>query len=398
MKGFQKIILSIFLFLGLAVALIYLFNFDYIFKGIQTTYLQGYITAHIDDHVSFDNRRIEAGTPQPWPRHSDYNKILLTEALQKKNKDAETVAFLIIKNDSIWFESYDGNYGPNSKTNSFSMAKSVVAALLGKAISEGHIKSLDQPVADFFPQFDERLTLRHLVSMSSGLNWNENYYNPFSMTIRAYLDENIRDMVMDLKVVDPPGEEFEYLSGNSQLLAMVLEKATGMNVSDYLSKSLWKPLGMENDALWQLDSEESGMEKAYCCIASNARDFARLGKLYKDSGKWNGKQVLDSAYVEESIRPQLINYQHYGLGIWLAPHVSTQVFYFRGILGQYVIVLPQEDIIIVRLGHKGGKVPDEEEHPDDFYFYLDEVLKMLPKDDKENRLKKSAVSGYRNGS
>ena len=394
MRSLKKGIFGTLLFLVFAVALIYLFNFDYIFKGIQTTYLQGHITAHIDDHVNFDNRTIEAGIPQPWPEHSSYNKIPLPETLQEKNKDAGTVAFLIIRNDSIWHESYDEDYGPLSQTNSFSMAKSITAALLGKAIFEGYVKNLDQPVADFFPQFDKSLTLRHLVSMSSGLNWDENYYNPFSMTVRAYLDENIRDMVLNLEVVEPPGEEFEYLSGNTQLLGMVLEKATGMTLSKYLSQSFWKPLGMENDALWQLDSEESGMEKAYCCIASNARDFARLGKLYKDHGKWNGEEVLDSLYVAESIRPQLEDYSHYGLGIWLQEHMGQEVFYFRGILGQYVIVLPQKDVIIVRLGKEGGKVPGDKEHPNDFYFYLEEVLKMLRKDDKKDRLKEPAVSGY----
>lgn len=394
MRRLKKAFLGTLIFLLLAVALIYLFKFDYIFKGIQTTYMQGHITAHIDDYSSFDNRRIEAGTPQPWPEHSAYNETELPEALQEKNKDAGTVAFLIIKNDSLWYESYDEDYNEASRTNSFSMAKSVVAALIGKAIFEGHVKSLDQPVADFFPQFDRRLKIKHLAGMSSGLNWDENYYNPFSMTVRAYLDENIRDMVLDLKVVEEPGEEFEYLSGNSQLLAMVLEKATGMTISDYLSQSFWKPMGMANDALWQLDSEESGMEKAYCCIASNARDFARLGKLYKNYGNWNGKQLLDSAYVARSIQPQLEDYPHYGLGVWLENFRDRRVFYFRGILGQYVIVLPEEDVVIVRLGHKGGKVPDDEEHPDDFYFYLDEVLKILPKDDKENRLKEPAVSRY----
>lgn len=377
MRGLKKGILGILIFLVLAVALIYIFNFDYIFKGIQTTYLQGHTTAHIDDHVNFANREIQSGKAVSWPRHKEYNQSALPEALQEKNEDAETIAFLIIKNDSIWHESYDEDYGPDSQTNSFSMAKSLVAALLGKAIFDGHVESLEQPVADFFPKFDSRLTVGHLAAMTSGLNWDENYYNPFGMTARAYLDENIRDMILNLKVVEKPGEEFEYLSGNTQLLAMVLEKATGMTVSDYLSQSFWKPMGMENDAIWQLDSEASGMEKAYCCIGSNARDFSRFGKLYNNFGKWNGKQLLDSAFVAKSIQPQLEDYEHYGLGVWLENFRGREVFYFRGILGQYVIVLPQEDVIIVRLGRKGGKIPGDEDHPDDFYFYLDEVIKML---------------------
>jgi len=279
---------------------------------------------------------------------------------------------------------YSNGYGPHSHTNSFSVAKSLVAALLGKAIFDGQIQSLDQPVADFFPQFDERLRLRHLVSMSSGLNWNESYYNPFSMTIKAYLDENIPQIILDLEVVKQPGEEFKYLSGNTQLLAMVLEKATGKSVSEYMSESYWKPLGMESYALWQLDSEENGMEKAFCCIASNARDFARFGKLYKDSGAWDGVQILDSTYVAESIRPQFEDYPHYGLGIWLEKFMGQEVFYFRGILGQYVIVLPKKNVIIVRLGQQGGEVPDEKEHPNDFYFYLEQALTMLKTHDQEN--------------
>ena len=394
MRGVKKGILGTLFFLALAIGFIYLFNFDYIFRGIESTYLQGHLTAHIDDHEFFDNRKIEEGTPQPWPQHKDYNKFPVTKKLQEKNEEAGTIAFLIIRNDSIWYENYTEEYGPNSLTNSFSVAKSLVAAMLGKAIFEGHIKSLEQPVADFFPQFDKRLKLQHLVSMSSGLNWKEDYYNPFSMTVKSYLVEDLRKMILKLKVVEDPGEEFKYLSGNTQLLAMVLEKATGKNVADYMSDSFWKPMGMENHALWQLDSEESGMEKGFCCIASNARDFARFGKLYKNYGNWNGEQLLDSAYVAESIRPQFEDYPHYGLGIWLKEFKGQEVFYMRGILGQYVIVLPQKDVIIVRLGHEGGKVPDDKEHPNDFYFYLEEVLTTLEAHDQENRTAQPAVSRY----
>lgn len=391
MRGVKKGILGALLFLVLFVGAAFLFDFDYFFKGIQSSYLQGHLSAHIDDHKFFDNRKIAAGDAQPWPFHRNYNKFDPTKELLEKNEEAGTIAFLIIKNDSIWFESYSDEYEIYSHTNIFSVSKSLVAALLGKAILEGHVESLDQPVADFFPEFDKRLTLRHLASMSSGLNWNESYYNPFSMTIEAYLDENIRPLIMDLEVVKEPGEKFKYLSGNTQLLAMVLEKATGKNVSQYMSESFWKPMGMESFALWQLDSEESGLEKAFCCIATNARDLARFGKLYNDFGKWNGEQLLDSAYVAGSIRPQLEDYPHYGLGVWLEEYLGQEVFYFRGILGQYVIVLPEKDVIIVRLGQEGGEVPDEKEHPNDFYFYLEDVLKILETNDQENRTAQPAV-------
>ncbi|HET8753605.1 MAG TPA: serine hydrolase, partial [Salinimicrobium sp.] len=297
--------------------------------------------------------------------------------LKKLNKDRETVAFLIIKNDSIWYEKYFDEFNKDSKSNSFSMAKSIVSAMLGKAIKEGYIKSLEQPVSDFFPQFDDDLKVGDLSSMASGLNWDEDYYSPFSMTARAYFDDDIRSQILDLEVVEEPGQEFEYLSGNTELLGMVIEKATGKTLSEYLSESFWKPLGMRNDALWQLDSEESGMEKTYCCIASNARDFAKIGKLYKDFGKWKGKQILDSSFVAKSIQPRFEDSPYYGYGFWLENYKGKDIFYMRGILGQYVIVIPEDELIIVRLGRKVGEKAESAHHYNDFYAYIDEVYKML---------------------
>ena len=380
MRGFKKAIFGILLFLVLLVTLLYILDYDYIFKGISSMYLDGHTTAYIEDYTEFPNRRIEApATAQPWPLHENYNSVEATPGLQKENKKLGTIAFLIIKNDSIWYENYAQDYGKDSRTNSFSMAKSMVAAMLGKAILEGKIKSLDQPVTDFFPQFDPALTVGDLASMASGLNWDESYYNPFSMTVRAYLDDDLREQIMSLEVVEQPGQEFKYLSGNIQLLGMVIEKATGKNLSEYLSQSFWKPMGMREDALWQVDSEEDGLEKAYCCIASNARDFAKFGKLYKDFGKWKGRQLLDSAFVAKSIRPRFEQSPDYGYGIWLANFRGKEVFYLRGILGQYVIVVPEDDLIICRLGQKEGDIPEGEEHSKDFYIYLEEAYKMLQK-------------------
>ena len=282
MKIIKRILFVLLGFIILCVGLLYLFNKEYLLKGIRITYLKGYTTAYIDDYPEFDNRKIEAGQPQTWPEHTAYNSVKATKKLQQINQKLGTVAFLIIKNDSIWYEDYAEGYSADSKTNSFSMAKSITSALLGKAIRDGFIENLDQPVADFYSQFDKRLTVGDLSSMASGLNWQEDYYNPFGMTARAYLDENIREQILNLKVIEEPGKEFKYLSGNTELLGMVIEKATGKNLSQYLSESFWKPLGMHESALWQLDSEESGMEKAYCCIASNARDFAKFGKLYSN--------------------------------------------------------------------------------------------------------------------
>ena len=377
MKLLKKILLTFLGLIILSVGLLYLFNKDYLLKGIRITYLKGHKTAYIDDYPNFDNRTIEAGKPQAWPEHSAYNSVQATQKLQQTNEDLGTVAFLIIKNDSIWYESYADGYSATSKTNSFSMAKSVTSALLGKAIRDGYIKNLEQPVADFFPQFDKRLTVGDLSSMASGLNWQEDYYNPFGMTAQSYLDENIRKIILDLKVVEQPGEKFKYLSGNTELLGMVIEKATKKSLSNYLSESFWEPLGMHEDALWQLDSEESGMEKAFCCLASNARDFAKFGRLYAHQGNFRGRQLLDSSFVQKSTEPRFAETPFYGYGFWLSNFMHKKIVVMRGILGQYVISIPEDKVIIVRLGHQRGERLTDKKFTKDFYTYIRESYKMI---------------------
>ncbi|MDR5591430.1 serine hydrolase [Christiangramia sp. SM2212] len=378
MKKLFKVIAFIISFLLLFSLILYAAGYGYIFKGISTTYLTGHKTAFIDDHPYFDNHIIEnSDTVQEWALAQDYNSTNPTKKLDSLNKELETAAFLIIKNDSIWFEKYYNGYSNSSRTNSFSMAKSIVTALMFKAIQDGFLENTEQPVSDFFPQFDDRLSIGDLSSMSSGLNWDENYYNPFASTARAYFDDDIREQILELKVVEEPGSEFKYLSGNSQLLGMVIEKATSKTLSNYLSESFWKPLGMNADALWQIDSKESAMEKAYCCISSNARNFGKLGKLFINYGKWNGKQLLDSAFIERASKARFEETPYYGYGFWLSDHLDKEIFYMRGILGQYVIMIPEDDLVIVRLGRKLIRSQDGDKHYKDFYMYIDEAYKML---------------------
>ncbi|PKV49041.1 CubicO group peptidase (beta-lactamase class C family) [Aquimarina sp. MAR_2010_214] len=379
LKFFLK---SLLIVIVLCVALLYIFDYDYILKGVRVVYMTGHTTAYIDDYSYFDNRTIEKGNGTiAWATHPEYNKMQSTEKLNAINKELGTVAFMIIKNDSIWYENYAEGFGVDSKTNSFSMAKSVVTALLGKAIMDGHIKSLDQPVGDFFPEFSQGLaaktTVGDLSSMSSGLNWTEHYTSPFSITARAYYDPNIRDIMLGLDVIEEPGQRFEYLSGNTQLLGMVIEKATGKKLATYLSESFWKPLGMEHEAIWQLDGEESGMEKAYCCIASNARDFARFGMLFKNKGMFAGEQILPAEFTELATKPRFEDGQMYGYGFWLSDHLDKKIFAMRGILGQYVICIPEDNIMIVRLGHNRGQFVPGESFTEDFFVFIEETYKML---------------------
>lgn len=368
-------------FLFLLILFLYISDYDYILKAVRVTYLTGHKTAFLEDYNYFDNEPLETGTTVSWPEHTNYNTVKATDKLTQTHQELGSIAYLIIMNDSIWFEDYFEDFNKDSKSNSFSMAKSYVSALLGKAIMDGYIKSLEQPVGDFLPEFKDglaaQLTVGDLSTMSSGTDWDEAYYSPFSITTRAYFDDNLTKVINGLKVVEQPGQAFKYASGDTQMLAMVLEKATGKKLYNYLSESFWKPLGCENQALWQVDSEENDLVKAYCCIASNARDFAKMGKLYKDFGKWNGKQLLDSTFIAKSITPRFKESPQYGYGWWLHQKEGKNFFMMRGHLGQYVIVEPEDNVIIVRLGHQ--KSPDEGigVFTKDIDIYIDEAYKMM---------------------
>ncbi|OJX52884.1 MAG: serine hydrolase [Flavobacterium sp. 38-13] len=385
MRFLKKFLLWFAIVLATLILLLYIFNLDYLIRAVRITYLNGEKTAFLEDYTEFPNREIKKGAGQPWTISKEYNKQKPTDILEETHKKFETVAFLIIKNDSIWYESYYDGYNKDSKSNSFSMAKSIVTAALGKAIMQGKIKSLDQKVTDFFPEFagkyGDKMTVGDLSSMASGLDWDESYYSPFSITTRAYFDDNLTDLMLGLKVVGEPGKEFKYLSGNTQLLSMVIEKATGEHLADYVSEQFWKPLGAEHEALWQIDRPD-GVEKAYCCIASNARDFARFGKLYKQHGKWNGKQILDSAFVEKCVTPRFADAPMYGYGWWISDYRDKQIYYMQGHLGQYVIVIPKDDLIIVRLGRNRDERADGNFHRNDFYVYIDETYEMISHDRK----------------
>ena len=377
----QKILKWTLIIFSIIIALIYAFDIDYMLKGIRVIYLTGNNTAYLSDYKYFDNRALEpSAVAQPWAIHEDYNTIEATAKLNSINQERETKAFLVIKNDSIIYEKYFDGYNESSKSNSFSMAKSIVVTLLGKAIMDGEIKGLDQPVSDFFEEyktgFGASLTIGNLASMSSGMKWNEEYYNIINITTESYFSDNLREVILNQKITKQPGEKFRYSSGDTQLLGMIIEKATNSNISDYTRNNFTVPMGFESQALWQLDSEESGMEKVYCCFASNAKDFARFGKLYKNHGKWDNQVLLDSIFIQKAINPVFEKSPYYGYGWWLYEFENKKVYSMRGHRGQFVIVIPKDDIIIVRLGDHVTR-GEGEEFDGDFYNYIAETYKML---------------------
>jgi CubicO group peptidase (beta-lactamase class C family) len=380
MKKLKKILIGLAAIIAISVALLYTTGYGYIVRSAKMVYGNGHITAFIDDSKFFPTRKIENGEVQEWALHSQYNKVKPTTRLLQEHKQMKTVAFLIIKNDSLFSENYYEGYHKDSLSNSFSMAKSITEALLGKAVKDGYVKMEDK-VQKYIPELKGKyanvVTVADLASMSSGSDWIEDYYNPFHITTEAYFADDLNKLMLeDVRIDSKPGQKFHYLSGDTQLMGMIVAKATGMTLSEYMSKSFWKPMGARKYALWTLD-DNGVTEKAFCCVNSNARDFARFGKLYEHFGNWEGNQILDSAYVKKSISPRLASSPYYGYSWWLSDYKDKKIAYMRGVLGQYVIMIPEDNVIIVRLGKKRDFIPNGTAHSDDFYIYIDEAYKML---------------------
>jgi len=378
----------ILVFIIVAVNLTILFTGRfYLYKTLANTVFKGRLGPSIDEYPIFSNRVVGIGTPRPWPMAKNYNKKSIPDSLLPEIKKNKTAAFVIIKNDSLRFEQYWDKYSDTSHTNSFSMGKSITSILCGIAIGEGKIKSVDEKVSDFIPQYkegmDSLLTLKDLLTMSSGINFVEDYINPFDYPAEAYYSSDIMKQTLKYKVTTQPGKEFYYQSGNTELIGYIVTKATGMSLADYATEKLWKPIGAEHPAFWSLD-HEGGMEKAYCCFNSNARDFARIGQLYLDSGriyttkvvndtdfhmgiktelgivlndndtiitrikKCVYKQVVPKEWVAASTSPKLVAY--YGYQWWILNYEHHIIPYCRGLKGQYIFVIPDKNMVVVRLG------------------------------------------------
>ena len=277
-----------------------------------------------------------------------------------------TTAFLLIHDDKVLYERYLDGYDESSINTSFSMAKSFASALVGIAIDEGHIKSVDEPITNYIPELlekDERfesITIRDLLTMSSGINYEEGGDLPWSEEAddtKTYYATDLRELALEnCRIEEEPGEYFEYNNYNPLLVGLILERATGMSVSGYLQEKLWKPMGMEADGSWSLDSTRSGFEKMESGVNARARDFARFGMLFAGAGDWEGRQLISRGWVEESTRADTrtdpsLEYQYFW---WVDTPDNTSHFSARGKYGQYIYVAPEKDLVIVRLGKEEG--------------------------------------------
>ncbi len=275
----------------------------------------------------------------------------------------KTVAFLVIRRDTIVYERYFGGYDEAHMHTSFSAAKSVVSMLVGCAIADGYIQGVQQPVTDFIPELAKNgfaaVTIEELLQMTAGLKFDESYTNPFGDAAMFYYGRRMYRYMARMRLARTPGTHFEYQSGSTQLLGWVLERALRQHndprtVTEYLHDKLWSPLGMQFGGSWSIDRKKDGIEKFFCCLNAPARDYAKLGSLYLHQGNWQGRQLVPAEWVATSTKADTarggVPYYRYQ---WWLPSPEGD-FMAHGLLGQYIYVDPARELVIVRLGTKEG--------------------------------------------
>ncbi|MEM7036693.1 MAG: serine hydrolase [Bacteroidota bacterium] len=273
---------------------------------------------------------------------------------------SKTVAFLVIHKDSLLYERYFRKYNKTKWVASFSMAKSYTSALVGCAVADGAIEDVNDPITKYIPELKDRglddVTVRHTLQMTTGVKHQENYFNPFAGVAKLYYGKHLRKQVHRLRPEFPAGHSFKYLSVNTQILGEIVERATGKTLTAYLQEKIWGPIGMEYPASWSIDQKRKGIEKAFCGINATARDFAKFGRLYLKEGNWQGKQLIPAAWVRESTKvdAQQGAAWFYQYQWWLPSREGD--YAAQGHLGQFIYVNPEKEMVMVRLGEKGGGV------------------------------------------
>jgi CubicO group peptidase (beta-lactamase class C family) len=300
-----------------------------------------------------------------------------------------TIAFIVLQHGNIIVEHYYNGYNRDSITTSFSMAKSVVSALLGIAIHDKKIASVDEPITRYLPELLKndrrfaRIKLRHLLEMRSGILFDDSEGSPWSDAAIFYLTPDLHAKITGLKIQRAPDQAYHYSSGDTQLLGLVIQRATGVPLPTYLQQKIWQPMGAAYDASWSLDSSEHRTPKAFCCLNARAIDFARFGQMYLNNGKINGHQIVPAEWIKASTevhehgtndvasRWNIENIDEMGTAYYtwywrrmptVDPAADIKMrpgtdFYAEGLLGQVIYIAPKQDMVIVRVGDRWGDLP-----------------------------------------
>ncbi len=362
----------------------------------------------VKDYLRFPERVIENSlTPSLFEQdfHPEWFETIQYAAKGKTYQSSvdelmekiRTQALIIIKDDKVIYENYFNNYTRESIVTLFSAAKSFNSALIGIAIDQGLIESVDDRMIQYLPELKGRgldeMTIRDLLMMSSGIQYKEDENMvpllgaPFSDDAKTYYYPDLQGLALE-KVKhgeEPVGMVMHYNNYHPILEGMILERVTGMSVAKYLEKNIWQPLGMEYAASWSLDSEATAFEKMESGLNGRAIDFARFGLLLLHQGNWNGRQIVSETWVNESTAPDPADQREWPYwpeyrqnGGYYKYHWWGNVredghydFTAAGNFGQYIYICPQKNLVIARFG-------EDDEPVDSFREVLYALEKMIP--------------------
>ena len=303
------------------------------------------------------SRVIEAGdNPYPLPEGEPLELGADVDGFMESQRSA---ALLIVQDGKIRLERYGLDFGPEGRWTSFSVAKSFTSTLLGAALKDGYIDSLDDKVSAYIPDLQgsayDNVTIRQLLTMTSGVAWNEDYADPQSDVARFNTHEADPGVdvtvsyMRQLEAQAPPGTQWVYKTGETNLIGVLVSSATGKTLSDYLSEKVWKPFGMQQDASWLLGS--TGHEISGCCIQAATRDFARFGLFILGGGMAGGEPVLPEGWIADATRQHTeTDRPEYGYGYqWWT--LDDGAFMARGIFGQAIFIDPKRQLVIASNGN-----------------------------------------------
>ena len=327
-------------------------------RGTGLLFLQGRqkVAAFRNVEKLFDTRLIASGSK---PRKLAASPVELkgvkivsdkSMSLDEYFDRGKVGGLIVIKNRKIVYERYGFGNDPHTKWVSFSVTKSIVSLLVGAAIRDGYIKSVDEKVTQYLPRLNgtpyEQVTIKQLLQMNSGVEWNEDYADPKSDVARATYDTlGLYQYMKNKKRVAEPGKTFNYNTAETNLVGTLLRSAIGNNLSTYLSAKIWKPYGMHSDATWQLTESDGGEAGGYC-ISATLRDNGLLGLFVldeiSDNARITHKKILPNGWIKESTKPSAAN-DDYGYMWWL---YRSGAFCASGIFGQGIYINPKEDLVI----------------------------------------------------
>ncbi|MBN1370998.1 MAG: serine hydrolase [Anaerolineaceae bacterium] len=307
--------------------------------------------------------RLNFTVPVPSGSTSDLDALLSSN---------DTIAFLVLKDDQLVIERYYQGHTANTRSQAFSMAKSFTSTLVGLAIEDGYFTSVDQSITDFIPELSphgfDKVTLLHLLTMTSGSAYQEND-NPFGVHVILNYTPHLEQRILTFRMADEPGTVWRYKSGDNALLGLALSRVLAPNtIAGYMQERVWDPVGMEAAGSWSLDHAGDGLEKTWCCLAATPPDFLKLGRLYLHDGVWEGRQVLPEGWVQESTQLSAlpdsiwdadfrqIGIWNYGYQWWLVSKEDGS-YLANGKDGQFLYINPAKDTVILRLGWSTGSLP-----------------------------------------